>query len=72
MEDEAGKVADFHRLRVADVHEDGPVEGALAGLLDHEDLVVELLPLEDRVHVEHEQFQVFRSVPGTEILCSLF
>ena len=53
-------------LLVAHVHEAGPVEVLAARLLDHEDLVVQLLPLEQRVHVPQEQVQVLGAVPERE------
>ena len=42
-------------LRVTHVHQGRPIKGLLPRLFDDEYPVVELLPLEDRVHVAEEK-----------------
>ena len=60
---EARKVSDFRGFCVANVHENGSVEGSLSRLFDHEDLVVELLPLKNGMHVIQKELQVLGSIP---------
>ena len=54
-------------LGVTHVHQGRPVEGLVARLLDDEYPVVELLPLEDRVHVAEEKLQVLLAVPAKKM-----
>ena len=66
VKDEAAERALLAGLRVADVHECRPVERALSRLLDDEDAIVELLPLQDWVHVAEEQLEVLLTVSATQ------
>ena len=63
VENEAVVTPDLERLLETHVHEHGAVERPVAVLLHDVDGVVELLPLQKRVHVLQEQQQVFPATP---------
>lgn len=54
LEDEAMEVVDLGSLRVTDVEELGAIELAHRALLDDEYPIVEILRLQERVYVVHE------------------
>lgn len=58
MEEETVEVGHLQRLYETDVHQRTAIEGLIADLLHHEDPVVALLPLEERMQIQQEEGQM--------------